>query len=85
MKTLELIDALARQARREMPPALLVDLGPGCYQLSRPASLAPLAWSAGVALLAACLAVMMAVQSTPPQASVDAVAGLFTPTQVEMP
>ncbi len=85
MEALDAIESLARTARQELPPATHVQINTTALQaLQRQQnSLSPLAWSAGVSLIAACIVIFMSLHTT--STTTDSVTALFAPAQMEMP
>ena len=87
MEPFEAIDALARRARMETPPQTDVDVASiPRWAGARPQwQLAPLAWSAAVCALAACVILSLALWSSSQSTSVDSITPLFSAAQVQMP
>jgi hypothetical protein len=87
MEPLEAIDALARRARTEKPPATDVNIGAvlRAARAEPPWRLTPLAWSAAVSALAACVILTLALRSTTQSNTVDSITPLFNAAQVQMP
>ena len=88
MDPLEKIEAIARIARTEVTPETNVRIMP----LLRAArakprwQLAPLAWSAAISAVAACVILTVALhQDQSTSSSVDSISPLFTATQVQLP
>ena len=85
MKALDAIESLASLARQELPPATHVRINTSALQIyqRQQNSLSPLAWSAGISLIAACIVIFMSLHTA--SASNDSVTSLFAPAQVELP
>jgi hypothetical protein len=90
MEPIEAIESLARAAREEMTPETDVDVRRLIREV-RPAprlKLAPLAWSAGISAMAACVMLTLALHtsnSTGNSTGVDSITPLFNAAQVQMP
>ncbi len=84
MDTLEMIDALARRARAEVAPETNVKIAAVLAAGRREQRLGPLAWSAGLSAIAACVVLAIALhdnQST----KTDSIEPLFQAAEVQMP
>jgi hypothetical protein len=86
MEPLEAMDALARQARRETPPTTDVRIGAVFAAAGRERTwrIAPLAWSAAMAAVAAVVVLSFALHQNQ-SSSVDGITPLFSAAQIQLP
>jgi hypothetical protein len=89
MDPLDAIDALASRARNEVAPLTNTPISLLLRKASAnidPIRLRPLAWSAAVSALAACIALTLAIHfGRPTTSTTDSVSSLFNAANVEMP
>jgi len=86
MEPLEAMEALARQARREIPPETDIRIGAVFAAAGRERTwrIAPLAWSAAVAAVAAMVVLSFALHQSR-SSTVDGITPLFSAAQVQLP
>jgi hypothetical protein len=90
MDPLEMVDALARRARAEIAPetnvriAAVLAAGRREQQFAREGFLAPLAWSAGLSAMAACVVLSIALHPNK-STKTDSIEPFFQAAEVQMP
>jgi hypothetical protein len=86
MEPLDAINALARIARTETPPDTNVRIAPllRACRAEEQWRLTPLAWSAALSAIAACVILVLAIHRTE-ITTVDSISPLFSAAQVQMP
>lgn len=84
MDALEMVDALARRARAEIAPQTNVRFAAVLAAGRREERLAPLAWSAGLSAIAACIVLSIALHANK-SAKTDSIEPLFQAAEVQMP
>jgi hypothetical protein len=84
MDPLEMVDALAGRARAEVVPKTNVSIAAVLAAGRREERLAPLAWSAGISAIAACIVLAIALH-TNKSAKTDSIEPLFQAAEVQMP
>jgi hypothetical protein len=88
MDPLDALDGLARRARNEAIPSTDINVAGLIDEcLPEPRRFMPLAFSATLAAVAACLVLLCAlrVHSASASTTTDSVSPMFAPTQVELP
>ncbi|MGD0462402.1 MAG: hypothetical protein ABSB74_07925 [Tepidisphaeraceae bacterium] len=84
MDALEMVDALARRARAEVAPETNVRIAAVLAAGRRDQRLLPLAWSAGLSAIAACVVLAIALHANK-SARTDSIEPLFQAAEVQMP
>ncbi len=84
MDPLEIVDALAGRARAEVAPKTNVSIAAVLAAGRREERLAPLAWSAGISAIAACIVLAIALH-TNKSTKTDSIEPLFQAAEVQMP
>jgi hypothetical protein len=84
MDPLEMVDALAGRARAEVTPKTNVSIAAVLAAGRREERLAPLAWSAGISAIAACIVLAIALH-TNKSTKTDSIEPLFQAAEVQMP
>jgi hypothetical protein len=84
MEPLEMVDTLARRARAEIAPPTNVRFAAVLAASRREERLVPLAWSAGLSAIAACIVLALALH-TNKSARTDSIEPLFQAAEVQMP
>lgn len=86
MDPIEPLDSLARLAREEAPPETNLDVA-RILRESRARSwpsVAPMAWSAAISAIAACILLAIALHSNS-SSTTDSISPLFSATEAQMP
>lgn len=86
MEPLDAVDALARRARMESPPETDIGFAPllRACRAEEQWGLTPLAWSAALSAIAACVIMVLAIHQSQTN-SVDSITPLFNAVQVRLP
>lgn len=84
MDPLEAVEALARRARAEAPPQTNVRMAAVLSAGRREQRLMPLAWSAGLSAIAACIVLALALHSNK-STRTDPIEPLFQAAEVQLP
>ena len=86
MEPLDDVETLARRARMETPPDTDIRIAPllRACRAEQQWRLTPLAWSAALSAVAACVILVLAIHQGQ-TASVDSISPLFNAAQVQMP
>jgi hypothetical protein len=85
MDPLDTVEAIARVARTEVAPQTNVRIAPLLRAGRAEWRLAPLAWSAVISAVAACVILTLALHQNQSNTSVDSISPLFNAAQVQMP
>jgi len=84
MEALEMVNALARRARAEVAPETNVRFAAVLAVSRREERLLPLAWSAGLSAMAACIVLAIALHGNK-STETDSIEPLFQAAEVQMP